>query len=245
MSSPAVDSEEDTACTSAICSGGSPIHSHSCELCISFSVWAIRREDWSWITDSVDAILPHASAKHCPTIPIQRPAMGVGAVLEPLVVVTLLASGVIINRDQTWSVLGARRSSSIKWFAGRVLRMKTVDDEDVYNLESGSRWVVNGGHREGSLRDSKSSDEEVAGSGSWSWKEEASGSLLEDVNGTSQLPRRRERTLRLFGWERTITTPNTEVFRDRAISRLLRRFPFLVEAWYWALIYWVGLWTLY
>ena len=25
----------------------------------------------------------------------------------------------------------------------------------------------------------------------------------------------------------------------RLLSRLLRRFPFLVEAWYWALIYWV------
>lgn len=50
----------------------------------------------------------------------------------------------------------------------------------------------------------------------------------------------REREVRLFGYRRVIETPNTTVFRNRLLSRLLHKFPFLVEVWYWALIYWVG-----
>lgn len=49
----------------------------------------------------------------------------------------------------------------------------------------------------------------------------------------------RKRQLRLLGLRARVTSPNTRVFKDRLLSRLLRKFPFLVEAWYWALIYWV------
>jgi hypothetical protein len=49
----------------------------------------------------------------------------------------------------------------------------------------------------------------------------------------------RQRRVRLLGWEKEVTTPNTEIFRDRLLSWVLQRFPFLVEVWYWALIYWV------
>jgi hypothetical protein len=42
-----------------------------------------------------------------------------------------------------------------------------------------------------------------------------------------------------MGWRREVASPNTAVFSDRLLSRLLRRLPFLVECWYWALIYWV------
>ena len=49
----------------------------------------------------------------------------------------------------------------------------------------------------------------------------------------------RQREFRLLGIRRQVTTPNTKVFQERVLSRLLRKFPFLVEAWYWALIYWV------
>ena len=55
----------------------------------------------------------------------------------------------------------------------------------------------------------------------------------------SQEHRWRTRELTLLGFRRRVTTPNTRVFRNRFLSRLLRKFPFLVEAWYWALIYWV------
>lgn len=55
----------------------------------------------------------------------------------------------------------------------------------------------------------------------------------------SQENKWRQRQLRLLGWCKTVETPNTAVFRNRLLSRLLHKFPFLVEAWYWALIYWV------
>jgi len=53
-------------------------------------------------------------------------------------------------------------------------------------------------------------------------------------------PKWRNRRLKLWGMEREVTTPNTRRFRAYFLSRLLQRFPFLVECWYWALIYWVG-----
>ncbi|KAL1890456.1 hypothetical protein Sste5346_008285 [Sporothrix stenoceras] len=52
-------------------------------------------------------------------------------------------------------------------------------------------------------------------------------------------PNKHYRTLRLWRWQYTVASPNTEIFKDRLLSRVLRKFPFLVEAWYWALIYWV------
>lgn len=55
---------------------------------------------------------------------------------------------------------------------------------------------------------------------------------------TSWAPRRR--TLRFFGcFETTVTTPNTLIFKDRPLSRVLQRFPFVVEACYLLLLYWV------
>lgn len=55
----------------------------------------------------------------------------------------------------------------------------------------------------------------------------------------SQADRWRERDIRIAGYRKTVATPNTAAFRNRLLSRLLHKFPFLVEAWYWALIYWV------
>lgn len=49
----------------------------------------------------------------------------------------------------------------------------------------------------------------------------------------------RRRELNIAGWKKEIWSPDTQVFDDRLLSRLLQRFPFLVEVWYWALIYWV------
>lgn len=53
-------------------------------------------------------------------------------------------------------------------------------------------------------------------------------------------PTLRRRKLQLFGYRRVVVTPNTLVFKDRLLSRVLQKFPFLAEAWYWALIYWVS-----
>lgn len=51
----------------------------------------------------------------------------------------------------------------------------------------------------------------------------------------------RKRTLGVWGWKKEVITPNTRKFKGYFLSRLLEKFPFLVECWYWALIYWVNL----
>ncbi|KAL1963848.1 hypothetical protein VTN77DRAFT_7779 [Rasamsonia byssochlamydoides] len=48
----------------------------------------------------------------------------------------------------------------------------------------------------------------------------------------------RKRELSILSWKLEVLSPNTAAFRHRLLSRLLRRFPFLVECWYWALVYW-------
>ena len=50
----------------------------------------------------------------------------------------------------------------------------------------------------------------------------------------------RKRRIGFLGWHAEVGTPNTAAFRNRMLSRLIHKFPFLVECWYWALIYWVG-----
>ena len=75
-----------------------------------------------------------------------------------------------------------------------------------------------------------------------------SGELDEDVESRSaspsllgdQEPRWRMRTIGVWGVRKEVTTPNTRRFKGYLLSRLLERFPFLVECWYWALIYWVS-----
>ena len=53
-------------------------------------------------------------------------------------------------------------------------------------------------------------------------------------------PEWRKRSLKIWGIRKEVTTPNTRRFKGYFLSRLLQRFPFLVECWYWALIYWVS-----
>lgn len=64
----------------------------------------------------------------------------------------------------------------------------------------------------------------------------SSASLLTNID---EVPKWRTRQLRFFGFSTEVTSPNSRRFKDYFLSRLLRKFPFLVEAWYWALIYWV------
>lgn len=64
----------------------------------------------------------------------------------------------------------------------------------------------------------------------------SSASLLANVD---EEPPWRKRELVLLGLRKQVMSPNTKRFQDYFLSRLLRKFPFLVEAWYWALIYWV------
>lgn len=141
--------------------------------------------------------------------------MGLGGLIEPLVVVTLLFGGTWINRNKAYRLSRCRHSrNTTKTFADA--RCSSPD-----SLESGQSSPVT---TDGLLSDSYSSDDSVQCS---------SPSLL-----TRQEARWRKREIGLLGRRREVMTPNTRVFRGRLLSRLLRRFPFLVEAWYWALIYW-------
>jgi hypothetical protein len=66
------------------------------------------------------------------------------------------------------------------------------------------------------------------------WSPGGSPSLL-----PREPPTRRRRKVEIFRFKRIVSTPNTMVFKDRFLSRVLQKFPFLTEAWYWFLIYWV------
>lgn len=77
---------------------------------------------------------------------------------------------------------------------------------------------------------------------------ETAALMEEDVESRSsspsllatQEPKWRKRTLAAWGFSKEVVTPNTRRFKGYFLSRLLERFPFLVECWYWALIYWVS-----
>jgi hypothetical protein len=73
-----------------------------------------------------------------------------------------------------------------------------------------------------------------AGDGTWSptSSPSAEGLLSPSINE----PQYRER--KFFG--RRIQSRNTARWKNTLASRLLRKFPFLVEVWYWLLVYWVS-----
>ncbi|KAF1967990.1 hypothetical protein BU23DRAFT_277591 [Bimuria novae-zelandiae CBS 107.79] len=130
--------------------------------------------------------------------------MGVGAFMEPLVVVTLLFGGTWVNRNTDYRIFDRRRNAS---------------------------------------HASRSSSPGSAESGGSSPR--SSASLLDGYRASSpsllpeQEPHWRKREVRLLGYKTEVVSPNTRRFEGYFLSRLLQKFPFLVEAWYWALIYWV------
>jgi hypothetical protein len=84
-------------------------------------------------------------------------------------------------------------------------------------------------------RDENSGDEE------WSSSPRSSADTLleEGVHLSPSEPTWRKREISLWRLRFEVTSPNTAVFQDNFLSRLLRKLPFLAECWYWALIYWV------
>lgn len=125
--------------------------------------------------------------------------MGVGAFMEPLVVVTLLFGGTWINRNTRYRIFDRRRSHA---------------------------------------QSPRSSSPDSTGSGFSSPR--SSSSLLDPPSlHISQEPKWRKREIRILGIRKEVVSPNSKQFENYFLSRLLRKFPFLVEAWYWALIYWV------
>lgn len=131
--------------------------------------------------------------------------MGVGAVLEPLVVIVLLFGGTWINRSSdSWSHRRRARRRSCEYS-----RPASSD-----SLESDSSSPIS---KPPSL---------------------SSGTSSPTGPPPSDSPWRKRR-IGIFGSEWVVTSQNTTVFRRRILSCLLRKFPFLVECWYWVLIYWV------
>jgi hypothetical protein len=64
----------------------------------------------------------------------------------------------------------------------------------------------------------------------WNWKYERIGD--------APRPPRHE-TMRFFG--REVRVPDTTRFRNGVVSRFLWHAPFVMEIWYWNLMYWVSL----
>lgn len=120
--------------------------------------------------------------------------MGIGAVAEPLVVVTLLFGGTWVNRNKDYKLVGRQR-------------------DHISSPRSASPGSETG-------QSSQSSSESL-------------------LAGVDEIPKWRTREVRVFGFRKEVTSPNSRRFKDYFLSRLLKKFPFLVEAWYWALIYWV------
>lgn len=86
------------------------------------------------------------------------------------------------------------------------------------------------GRRRGGRASAESSSSWLTGSGSDSV-------TSSNVNPTSGW---RPREFKLWRLRRTIHAPATAQYEQRLLSRVLRKFPFLVEAFYWALIYFVS-----
>lgn len=70
--------------------------------------------------------------------------------------------------------------------------------------------------------------------------ENAPRSMNTDSEPNDGQRRWRLRDLSMFGYKKTINTPDTSVFRSRFLSRVLLRFPFIMEIVYWTLIYGVS-----
>ncbi|KAI9669854.1 MAG: hypothetical protein M1817_004595 [Caeruleum heppii] len=67
----------------------------------------------------------------------------------------------------------------------------------------------------------------------------ASPSRTSSPDITGDKPRWRMRRIGILRWTTYVVTPDTRRYRGSIMSRLIGRYPFLIEAWYWFLIYWV------
>ncbi|KAH6655034.1 integral membrane protein [Truncatella angustata] len=108
-----------------------------------------------------------------------------------------------------------------------------INRNTTYKLFSkrGSNWQEKSFDKR---RDSVSDDPETSLSRSSDETLLEDGGLLAQAESTW-----RKREVGLWKYRLNVTSPNTAVFEEYFLSRLLRKLPFLVECWYWALIYWV------
>lgn len=128
--------------------------------------------------------------------------------------VTLLVGGTYVNRNSSYKLRFGRRKRT----AYSKAATEGADVEDQPDSRS-------------SLESGDSGDPFLHGS------QPSSPSLLA-VDHTAPW---RERELKLWTFRTTVRTPNSRQFKDRWFSRILRKYPFMQEAFYWALIYWVSI----
>lgn len=113
----------------------------------------------------------------------------------------------------------------------------------VVSLLFGGAWVNRNteyrlfGRKRISRRSPRSLSPESTSSSSGRSSPTPSASLLA---GIDEEPRWRKREIQVLGLRKEVMSPNTRRFHDYFLSRVLQKFPFLVEVWYWALIYWVS-----
>lgn len=144
-------------------------------------------------------------------------AMGAGAVLEPLVVIVLLFGGTWINRATDAA------------FSRRVSRRSSID-----YTRSSSPDSLESGYTTPTPKDS------LLNSHSHSSPSPSPTLTPRQATPPPQSDDRwHKRVIGIFNLSCSVTSPNTAVFQDRLLSRLLRKLPFLAECWYWALVYWV------
>lgn len=148
---------------------------------------------------------------------------GIGAVAEPLVVIGLLFGGTWINRDPEPGRIGNQHIS----YRRRTRRQQVSSERTSYDdIEAANSPTSSAG-----LLSDEDGDSDFDGVLK---RRSTSPSLLSD-----QEPRWRKRTIGAFGWNTQVLTPNNRRFKGTFISRKLEKYPFLVEVWYWGLIYWV------
>ncbi|RDI88092.1 hypothetical protein Vi05172_g2001 [Venturia inaequalis] len=130
---------------------------------------------------------------------------GLGAVLEPAIVVGLLFGGTWINRNKKYNFTWQGRTQPH-------LPRVAIDEENI--PESPRSWTT---------------DDALL-------QEKSNSGLLNPDNAHAKW---RTRELKIFGFSKSILTPNSRAFENSRFSRIVKKMPFIQEVWYWGLIYWV------
>lgn len=135
---------------------------------------------------------------------------GLGAVLEPAIVVGLLFGGTWINRNKKYNFTWQGRTQPH-------LPRVAIDEENI--PESPRSWTT---------------DDALL-------QEKSNSGLLNPDNAHAKW---RTRELKIFGFSKSILTPNSRAFENSRFSRIVKKMPFIQEVWYWGLIYWVRVYWL-
>ncbi|KZZ95103.1 hypothetical protein AAP_01591 [Ascosphaera apis ARSEF 7405] len=172
--------------------------------------------------------------------------MGLGAVLEPSIVIFLLFGGTWINRAHPHTNYASNHTSGNWRDAGEDGEFTSSRRGPVLESDSETENEI---QISGKLNGLKQQAHECATADSSDSGDDSSAldafdpdNDIERALSSSLLPHQeptwRTREVSVFGWKKKMVTPNTARFRNHLLSRLLAKFPFLVEAWYWALVYW-------